>query len=257
MKKTNNVLSRIFIIAGVALLLAACGFFVYNKIFDYRAGLRAQELLDQMMLDFNWDLPPLVSMTPAVPAVTAAPGSLDNVTSGVSPNVPSAEQEGFLPHENSETPTEEDITTTEEGTAAPDSSSTWTASHLTYSVIGIISIPKLGVRLPVLGECTNELLSISCCRLSGLVTDRPIRLVIAGHNISSHFKGIDGLQLGDEIAFTTVDGTTYFYGVTEISAVHKTGGSDVLGADGWDLTLLTCKDDRTMRAMVRCAIIGG
>ena len=121
----------------------------------------------------------------------------------------------------------------------------------TYSTLGILSIPKLDVRLPVISESTNENLRISCCKISGLANDKPNRLVIAGHNIRSHFKGLDTLQAGDQIAFTAKDGVTYYYSAIEFVDLHKTEGAQVLSTDGWDITLITCKTDNTWRTVVR------
>ena len=48
-----------------------------------------------------------------------------------------------------------------------------------YDIIGILAIPKLGLELPVLSECNEELLSISVCRYGGTVEEKPENLVIA------------------------------------------------------------------------------
>ena len=240
----SKLFSKIFIIAGIALLLTACGFFAYNRIYDYRAGLRAQEVLDQMMAGLEWDLPPLDEMTHSAAAGSAGQGTAEN---------PSGGRTGLGSVERPVVNVTARHEVSPDGGDSSGYSGDWEPP--TYSIIGIISIPKLNVRLPVLGECTNELLRISCCRISGLVTDRPIRLVVAGHNIWSHFKGLDTLSLGDEMAFTTTDGATYYYSATEIAGIHKSDGDKILSVDGWDITLLTCKTDNTYRTMVRFAEI--
>ena len=238
----SKKISLILIISGVALLLFACGLFVYNQIYDYTAGRRAQELLDDIMAGFEWDLPPIEEMAQsstiaADSVMTSEEISEDGRPAPVRPLVVRE------PRNNG--------TTRSDG--ASGNPGEWAAPQ--YDVIGVISIPKLGVQLPVINESSNELLNISCCRLSGIVDVKPIRLVIAGHNLKSHFGGLDTLELGDEIAFTTLDGVTYYYSAVEISAIHKSDGADVLATDGWDITLLTCKTDRTMRTMVRFAEI--
>ena len=240
----SKKISLILMLSGLVLLLFACGLFIYNKVYDYTAGRRAQELLDDMMAGFEWDLPPIDEMSyasqdAAVSASAGDEGSENELPTVVRPLVIRER------HNNAASDSDDE---------AAGYSGEWVAPS--YNVIGVVSIPKLGVRLPVISESSAELLNISCCRLSGTVDVKPVRLVIAGHNLNSHFGGLDTLQLGDEIAFTTVDGDTYYYSATEIAALHKSDGAEVLAVDGWDITLLTCKTDRTMRTMVRFAEIG-
>jgi len=231
-------LSNILILSGVVLLVAAGGLFAYNRIYDYRAGVRAQALLDEMMMGIEWNLPPLSEMVYTPPSSSANISNKDTPPPTNTPLVVKVEQE--------EPSDELDEEPEDSGDA---SSSVWVAPS--YTTIGIISIPKLNVRLPVISESSDYLLGISCCRLSGGYDPKPFRLVIAGHNIWSHFKGLDTFEPGDQIAFTTLGGETYFYSATENVALYKTEGADVLAATGWDITLITCKTDNTWRTVVR------
>ena len=233
------------------MLLAACGLFAYNRIYDYQAGRNAQALLDQMMAEVDWGLPPIEEMVfkppPPPPQVEAEPE--EEAVDTVTPE---------YVHTRGERPPLDIDDSVEFGGAyiayeAPAPSSAPAAP--VYTTLGILSIPKLNVRLPVIEECTNANLKISCCRISGLANSKPNRLVIAGHNISSHFKGLDTFEVGDQIAFTDKDGETYYYSATEIVALYKTDGAEVLVADGWDITLITCKTDNTWRTVVRFAEI--
>ena len=245
-KRKRLSLSNILIMSGVVLLLVAGGLFVYNRVYDYRAGLRAQELLDQMMMDVDWNLPPISEMvyTPRPPSANTdnqdtAPPSSDFAEENI-------EQAAGDPSDDLEEEPEESENTSR-------SSVEWVAPS--YTTIGIISIPKLNVRLPVISESSDYLLGISCCRISGGYDPKPHRLVIAGHNIWSHFKGLDTFEPGDQIAFTDRDGETYFYSAVENVALYKTAGAEVLAATGWDITLITCKTDNTWRTVVRFAEI--
>ena len=235
-------ISQILIIAGIALLLAACGLFIYNKVFDYRAGRDAQQLLDSMLEEYGWDLPPISEMvfTPSSDTVKDVPDKPVDNTPEVTPPNPESEP---------------DVDDTEEDETPASPEATPEPYIPVYTTLGVLTIPKLNVRLPVISECTDANLRISCCRLSGLANNKPIRLVIVGHNIWSHFKGLDTFVEGDQIAFTDKEGTTYFYGVTESLDLYKTEGADVLAADGWDITLITCKTDNTWRTVVRFAEI--
>ena len=240
---TSKRISHILIITGAALLLVACGLFIYNKVFDYRAGRDAQQLLDSMIEEYGWDLPPISEMvfTPPPEVVENVPDEPVEVVPDVTPPEP-----------------EPDIEVEEEDETATDPEPADPAPYIpVYTTIGVLTIPKLNVRLPVISECTDANLRISCCRISGLANNKPIRLVIVGHNIWSHFKGLDTFEEGDQIAFTDKEGTTYYYGAIESLDLYKTQGADVLAADGCDITLITCKTDNTWRTVVRFAELTG
>ena len=242
----SRKISSVLIVAGAALLLVAIGLFTYNRVFDYRAGLRAQELLNQMMAEFDWDLPPIADMM-YVPAKTAAakPEIQEEQVESVPPPL------DVSPIRNRPLLDIETVTYSgsEISYGAP------VAAAPVYDTLGILTIPKLNVRLPVIAEYTDANLAISCCRISGLADNKPNRLVISGHNIWSHFKGLDTLKVGDQIAFTDRDGVTYYYAAIEFLDLYKTNGAEVLNAVGWDITLITCKTDNTWRTVVRFAEI--
>jgi len=119
------------------------------------------------------------------------------------------------------------------------------------SVIGILEIPGLKLTLPVLSSCTNTMLSVSIGRYTGRVSDRPERLIIAGHNYKSHFGNLLSLKPGDEIRFTTRDGETLRYSMLGVDSCHMSETEAAQAGEDWDITLLTCKRDRTMRTLVR------
>ena len=243
---TSRRISQILIISGAALLVAACGIFIYNQIFDYNAGRQSQDLLDSMMEEFEWDLPPLSEMV-FTPSQNPSESVTDN-PEDAAPETPTPTPTPMPePSPETEPPDEEDEPPS--GDQAPSTA----PSIPVYTTLGILSIPKLNVRLPVISESTDANLRISVCRLSGLANNKPIRLVIVGHNISSHFKGLDTFQPGDQIAFTDKEGVTYYYGAVELLDLYQTDGADVLAADGWDITLITCKTDNTWRTVVRFA----
>ena len=122
-------------------------------------------------------------------------------------------------------------------------------------VIGVLEIPALNLALPVLHASTYALLDISVARYTGGVTDRPERLVIAGHNYDSHFGRISSLKPGDQIRFTTTEGVQLYYRMLRLESCHMTESEVVQEGADWDITLLTCQNDRTMRSLVRFAEI--
>ncbi len=105
---------------------------------------------------------------------------------------------------------------------------------------GYITLPQLGLELPVMSGWSYERLKTSPCRYSGTVEGRDI--IIAAHNYNSHFGRIKELSQGDEIWFTTADGMQYFYRVDYTENVDGYDVDHMLsgGSSDWDMTLFTC-----------------
>lgn len=119
------------------------------------------------------------------------------------------------------------------------------------SYVGIIDIPVLGIRLPVMSEWSYENLKISPCRYSGRADDGS--LIVAAHNYSSHFGNISSLSVGNEMIFIGADGTEYHYEVIQIDTLDGTDVEGLLADDSgnWDLTLFTCTLSGQSRVCVR------
>lgn len=131
---------------------------------------------------------------------------------------------------------------------APDDSPTvWDS----YDVDGVLSIPRLGLELPVLSQYTEELLKVSPCVYQGLGGSEPERLVIAGHNYRSHFGSLDQLAPGDEITYRSLDKVETCFQVTQLVEIGAEDAA-LLEEGEWDLTLLTCNLDMSRRLLVRC-----
>ena len=115
--------------------------------------------------------------------------------------------------------------------------------------VGMIEIPALGLKLPVISECSYAKLKKAPCRYSGSAYLK--NMIIAGHNYRTHFSGIKRLNPGDSVVFTDADGNVFSYEVAEIETV---GGYDIekMEAGDWDLTLFTCTNKGKARAAVRC-----
>lgn len=115
--------------------------------------------------------------------------------------------------------------------------------------VGMIEIPALGLKLPVISEWSDAKLKKAPCRYSGSAYLK--NMIIAGHNYCTHFSGIKRLNPGDSVVFTDADGNIFSYEVAEIETV---GGYDIekMEAGDWDLTLFTCTNKGKARAAVRC-----
>lgn len=116
---------------------------------------------------------------------------------------------------------------------------------------GYLSLPSLGLELPVIDDWSYDALELSPCRFSGHAAAND--LVIAAHNYNSHFGRIADLENGDGIFFTDTNGNVHRYSVEDIRVLD---GSDSEGmfsgeADEWDITLFTCTLSGRSRVAVR------
>lgn len=118
-------------------------------------------------------------------------------------------------------------------------------------VIGILTLEKLDIRLPVLSEYRAQNLKITVCRYEGDYFAQSGKMVIAGHNYKSHFGKLSQMTEGDIVIFTNIYGNEYQYYVTDIIEIDGTD-TDALVEGDWTLSLFTCAFDRTKRIVVRC-----
>lgn len=145
----------------------------------------------------------------------------------------------------------EDISEDEKNTDAQDE---MTVVYIDgWGYIGYLSIPSIGLELPVMAEWSYEGLDIAPGRFSGSVfTDD---LVIAGHNYRRHFSPIKNVSVGTLVVFTDMDGNTYYYEVSDVENLQPVQVEEMkglTGEDDWDLTLFTCTTGGTARCAVRC-----
>ena len=113
-------------------------------------------------------------------------------------------------------------------------------------VMGYVSIPKLGVELPVYHGISAEVLNIACGHLEG--TSLPVggentHCVLSAHRGLPHarlFTDLDKMEIGDTFQLTVLD-RTVTYQVDQIKVVRPDEIDDVQIIEGEDLcTLLTC-----------------
>ena len=122
-----------------------------------------------------------------------------------------------------------------------------------WDYIGYLSIPSIGLALPVMSEWSYPGLKIAPGRYAGSVfTDD---LVICGHNYARHFSPVKRLAVGTMVQFVDMDGREWDYTVSKVEILQPTQIEEMVGkADGddWDLTLFTCTTGGSARCAVRC-----
>ena len=115
--------------------------------------------------------------------------------------------------------------------------------------IGILEIPSINIKLPVLSTWSYSLLKKAPCRYSGSIyLDN---MVIAAHNSEAHFKKLSNLQEGDIVTFTDAVGNVFTYTVAGIELL-KPNEVDNMTNGQWPLTLFTCTYGGASRVTVRC-----
>ena len=115
---------------------------------------------------------------------------------------------------------------------------------------GIIDIPEIGIKLPVMSEWNYDNLNISPCLFYN--DEKNNRKIIAGHNYSSHFGKLKQLKKGDYIIFTNAENKRVIYKVLQTEILGSTDTDKMLGGDDWNLTLFTCSLSGYERVTVRC-----
>lgn len=115
--------------------------------------------------------------------------------------------------------------------------------------VGYLSVPSLGLELPVASEWSYDRLKLSPCRYSG--SSKTDDLTIAAHSYKYHFGRIGSLNIGDEVVLTDMNGAAVHYTVAAKEVLEPTAVEDM--TDGkYALTLFTCTFDSRNRVTIRC-----
>lgn len=115
--------------------------------------------------------------------------------------------------------------------------------------IGYLSVPALGLDLPILAHWNYVRLKIAPCRYTGTVKGNDF--VLMAHNYPEHFGRIGDLKQGDLLYFTDMEGTLTEYEVVAMDVLLPTAVEEVTAGD-FDLTLFTCTYGGQSRVTVYC-----
>ena len=208
----RNKIRKLLIFGGVLLLSAAVAICIYNVIQDKKAYRQSREVMAELRQ--------LIPATTAEKPTEAPTNPADDL---------------FAPYEQEGRADEPPAPLSIDG----------------RSYCGYVSLPSLGLELPVIDKWSYEALDVSPCRFSGSAAGND--LIIAAHNYSSHFGRIADISIGDDILFTDTAGTVNRYSVDDIRVLE---GSDSDGmfygrAEEWDITLFTCTLSGKSRVAVR------
>ena len=115
--------------------------------------------------------------------------------------------------------------------------------------VGVLSIPSINYEVPVLSECTLDLLRLGACRFYGATYSSD--LVICAHNYNRLYSNLAKLQPGDLVWFTDMDGLTWSYEVADLETLTP-NMLEEMNHSGYDLTFFTCTYGGKARLTLRC-----
>lgn len=205
------------IITGLLLIAAALCLTGYNLLEDHQASSASNEALQQLEL--------------LVPELTEAPEETvdDPLLSAEPVNPAEIEYPDYILNPEMEMPV---------------------TPILGIDYIGVLEIPILGLKLPIIGDYNMERLRVSPARYQG--TPYKGNFVICAHNYDSHFGRLKNLDMGDRVYFTDIDDNVFSYRVLEVEILEPDDVEGMLDTDYWDMTLFTCTIGGASRVTVRC-----
>ncbi len=209
--------SRILTVTGIVLIVAALALTVHNVWEVAAAGRAAESSLSELRAQMS-SAPEPQFVFPSVDS------EADGATDGAD-----APPDGDVP---------EDVTSVLPGDGT--------------EYAGILSLPTLGLELPVIDRLTSRDLKRAPCRYFGSPDTQD--LVIAGHNYTTHFGTLHSLREGDPVSFFSVSGEERRYSVRAVEILDP-WQIDEMTAGEWPLTLFTCTVGGAARVTVRCSAL--
>lgn len=114
--------------------------------------------------------------------------------------------------------------------------------------IGIIDMPTIDIKLPIMDEWDYKKMKIAPCKYYGSIyTDD---LIICAHSYKNLFRYIKNLKQGDKVVITDLNNREYVYEVEIIEILAPEDVSLMIDSE-FDLTLFTCTNDNQNRITVR------
>lgn len=117
-----------------------------------------------------------------------------------------------------------------------------------HGFVGYVSLPKLGIELPVLSELDEAGMKLSPCRFCGSAKTED--LVIGAHNYTRHFGKLSLMKTGDQVHLTDMDGKLWSYELVTMEILDADDLEELTKGE-YPLTLFTCTYDGTRRIVLR------
>lgn len=124
-----------------------------------------------------------------------------------------------------------------------------------YEVVGIIEIPKINIKYPILNKTNDDAMQYSITKFSGGEVNSVGNFVVAGHNYldGSMFGKVKQLEIGDEIKLTDLYNNTVTYEIFDIYSVDPNDTSILESVDknSREVTLITCTKGHVERLITK------
>ncbi len=221
----------LLMVIGAVLVVSALALVIYN----WNENRRAEKICSEIISELD------ACMASSEKMYTTTRVTAETMTESMSVTEPDTVGEGEIPKEQS---------VWEHYLQQRDLFEEWISIDGNW-YSGILTIPDLDLRLPILGEYVYEDLRYTPCRyLGSYLTDN---MIVAGHNYDAHFGRLHLLEPGDTLEFTAFDGSVYTYEVMQVEQLPEYALEDLTDmTNDWDLTLFTCTLSGAGRVTVRC-----
>lgn len=123
--------------------------------------------------------------------------------------------------------------------------------YMGYTMLGSISVPSVGIKLPILDQWSEEMLKVAPCRYAGSISGG--NMIIMGHNYKSHFNPLHDVEVGAEVEIENTIGKVFRYRVAKIEYLQGAEG-EKLPTKEYPLTVFTCRPGGLERVVLRCEL---
>ena len=124
-----------------------------------------------------------------------------------------------------------------------------------YKIEGIIEIPKIDIKYPIINQTNEETMKLSITKFWGPEANEIGNYTVAGHNNKdgTMFGKTKYLEIGDTIKITNLKNETIEYKVFEIYSIDPDDVSIVNSVDPntREITLITCTNGHKNRLITK------
>ena len=124
-----------------------------------------------------------------------------------------------------------------------------------YDVVGIIEIPSINIKYPIINKTNDTTMKYSITKCSGGDINSIGNFTVAGHNNlnGTMFGKVKRLQIGDEIKMTDLYNNTVTYQIFDIYSVEPNDVSCLESVDEntREITLITCTNGHLNRLITK------
>lgn len=124
-----------------------------------------------------------------------------------------------------------------------------------YDVVGIIEIPSINIKYPIINKTNDTTMKYSITKFSGGEINSIGNFTVAGHNNlnGTMFGKVKRLNIGDQIKMTDLYNNTVTYEIFEIYSVDPNDVSVLNPVDKntREITLITCTNGHLNRLITK------